>query len=79
MMNEEQMAMLAELRQNICYCHKPKRPHQTLCRPCFLSLPAAMQRSLYQRIGRGYESAYTSAKNFLDSQKAKATERGTQC
>ncbi|MEO1619300.1 MAG: hypothetical protein AAFV88_25930, partial [Planctomycetota bacterium] len=42
-------------------CDGTKPARRSFCRRCFYSLPKALQRRLYQRIGQGYESAYAEA------------------
>ena len=62
--------MLIELAGNRCQCGEAKRAKQTFCAACFATLPKGLQRRLYLRIGKGYESAYEAAVSLLRGQEA---------
>jgi hypothetical protein len=54
-----------ELIGTTCCCGQPKATKQTFCPKCYYSLPQAMQRALYRRMGEGYEEAYFRARERL--------------
>lgn len=58
--------LVRELRSTQCRCGKTKKAGETFCRGCYFSLPKGMRGLLYQRIGDGYEEAYTEAAKILD-------------
>lgn len=57
---------LKELRSNECLCGYYKKPGKSFCYRCYSRLPQDMQRSLYQRIGNGYEEALDEAVKYLE-------------
>ena len=63
-------ATIKQLREslagNVCpACSRFKQARRTVCFACWGRLPHAMGRSLYQRIGHGYEQAFASAMTAL--------------
>jgi hypothetical protein len=66
-LSPRELARLAvhELGTVQCRCARPKQPCQTFCRACYYSLAPEMRRSLYDKIGQGYEAAYVAAVNML--------------
>jgi ribosomal protein L40E len=61
---------LQQLLGNVCQgCngHKPSR--MSHCRRCYFSLPKAMQRALYKRIGEGYEAAYAESLEMIKEER----------
>jgi ribosomal protein L40E len=46
-------------------CGGTKPSRMSHCRKCYFSLPKAMRRALYRRIGEGYEAAYTESLQHL--------------
>lgn len=60
---------LADLAAPLCRCGRPKQRGFSLCRRCFWRLPKKLRRSLYARIGEGYEAAYRDAGEYLDQNK----------
>jgi len=57
--------MVDELRGTKCICGKPKKSKRTFCFACYHSLPASLQKDLYNRIGEGYEQAYDASVAYL--------------
>jgi len=55
----------SELKSDECQCGRTKKPKMSFCYICYKSLPADMQKALYQRIGDGYEEAYDEAVVYL--------------
>lgn len=53
--------LLRELKGTTCQCGADKKSMQTFCTPCFFHLPRHMRHALYDKIGEGYEEAYTAA------------------
>lgn len=54
------------LRSNVCpACNKKKKPHQSLCYPCYRRLPTDRKHDLYLDLGGGYEEAVGDAINLL--------------
>ena len=64
-MTEQQISLVNELAGTKCRCGRGKVERQTFCIRCYRSLPKEMQRSLYRRLGFGYEEAYSAATAFL--------------
>lgn len=60
------MSLIEELRSDACQCGRAKKAGRPFCLPCFRVLPAAVQKGLYRRIGRGYEAARMRADAFFD-------------
>lgn len=60
-------ALVAELRSARCRCGFPKVPARTFCGPCYWALPRGLQKGLYKKLGRGYETAYAGAAAYLDA------------
>lgn len=56
---------LRELKSDGCMCGKPKKKNFSFCWTCFQRLPEEMRKSLYRRMGRGYEEAYDAAVRYL--------------
>jgi hypothetical protein len=60
--NARPRTALSSLRSDVCpVCAGHKRTSQTMCVRDYRRLPADLQRSLYQRIGAGYEQALQAA------------------
>jgi hypothetical protein len=57
---------ILELRSEECTCGRPKRPGFAFCYECFQSLSPTTRRSLYQKIGAGYEDAFDAAVQELE-------------
>lgn len=70
----DQKFYLRELQSDQCQCDKSKGPGKSFCYSCWRKLPADIQRSLYRRIGQGYEDAYERAVVFLDRDAGEADE-----
>lgn len=56
---------LDALKSTTCICGKNEPSMKSHCRPCYFRLPRAVQRALYNRIGSGYEEAFTKSKALL--------------
>jgi hypothetical protein len=58
--------LVTSLRSTVCpSCSRGKQSGQTLCRPCWAQLKPAIGVSLYQRVGKGYEQAFSNAMKAL--------------
>ncbi len=64
----EAIRIVQELNGRTCRCGQPKGKEKTFCQKCYFSLPRIMQLSLFKRVGRGYEEAYTECVAHLKSQ-----------
>lgn len=53
------------LKSDFCYCKKRKDVKKVFCIDCFLSLPAELQRALYQKIGDGFADAVNISMFYL--------------
>lgn len=63
------------LRSNLCpACKGLKRAHNTLCPPCYRSLPYGLRNALYDRLGQGYREAIQAALAHLKKSVFYATE-----
>ncbi len=60
-MNEAQAELVRELLRKVCRCGRPKMVKQTFCGRCYKSLTTEVRRSLYRKIGEGYEEAHAKA------------------
>ncbi|MEO0966303.1 MAG: double zinc ribbon domain-containing protein [Planctomycetota bacterium] len=59
-------ALIRSLRGRLCpACGKVKRAGQTVCPACWRKLPPAFREPLYDRVGEGYEQAFTDAMRSL--------------
>lgn len=58
--------LLEELQGTTCRCGRDKKTKMTFCGRCYHQLPRRIQRSLYKRVGEGYEEAYSTAVEYLD-------------
>lgn len=76
MTTTELVVIVNELRGTLCRCGSKKAPKQTFCRRCYMRLPVKLQRALYNRVGEGYEEAYTESVEWFDKANATAAERG---
>jgi hypothetical protein len=65
MMTTEQYGMMLELRGRVCACGSDKWARTTFCGKCFHSITRDMRKALYNRIGNGYERAYSEARAEL--------------
>lgn len=57
--------LLRELQGTSCRCGRPKKEHMTFCRSCYFALSPELRKSLYRRMGVGYEEAYAEALQYL--------------
>ena len=48
-----------------CHCGSPKASGKSHCRTCYFRLPPQLQKSLYRRLGEGYEEAYNESLEVL--------------
>lgn len=48
-----------------CHCGNPKDSGRSHCRTCYFHLPPQLRKSLYRRVGEGYEEAYTESLEVL--------------
>jgi hypothetical protein len=48
-----------------CVCKGTKKVRNAFCLDCYLKLTPDMQKALYQRVGHGFEQAYSAAKEWL--------------
>ena len=48
-----------------CMCRHRKKVRHAFCLDCYLRLMPDMQKALWQRVGHGFEEAYTAAKEYL--------------
>ncbi len=62
---EQRNASWLALRAARCVCGKAKRDQHAFCLDCYLRLPPAVQKALWQRVGHGFEEAYTAAEEWL--------------
>lgn len=53
------------LESEECQCGKWKRVKMAFCYSCFKSLPGAMQRDLYRRLGDGFAENYEESAAWL--------------
>lgn len=65
MMTVEQYGMVLELRGRVCACGADKAVRMTFCGPCYFALKRDTRKALYNRIGNGYERAYSEARDEL--------------
>jgi|WetSurMetagenome_2_1015567.scaffolds.fasta_scaffold330457_3 hypothetical protein len=66
-MHFEVMTLCRSLRSERCpACGRKKKSRQTFCLECYRALPKDMKRALYNRIGQGYEQAFSDALIFLE-------------
>jgi hypothetical protein len=66
--SEDRMsAIVRELAGNRCRCGKFKVSGHSFCGSCFLSLPPLTRKSLYRKLGHGYEEAYEEASKYLEA------------
>jgi predicted amidophosphoribosyltransferase len=57
---------VSSLASELCpACGGKKKFRQTFCARCYFSLPKAMQRATYARLGSGYQEAIVDALNYL--------------
>lgn len=56
---------LEEFLSAACRCGARKRKGESFCGACYHRLPRQMQRSLYRRMGVGYEEAFDAAARLL--------------
>lgn len=66
MKNSDIQFYIKELQSEECACGEPKKRGQSFCHKCFKSLPAEMQKALYQNIWEGYGEAYDKAVVWLE-------------
>jgi hypothetical protein len=61
---------LRELKGIVCaVCGRSKGKGRSFCFSCYISLPANLQKRLYERYGAGYTENYFEAKNWLLEEK----------
>lgn len=62
----ESTQILASLKSDCCPgCGKPKKPHRSVCYPCWRKLDKATSQALYNGFGVGYEPAFDAAMKAL--------------
>lgn len=44
-----------------CVCGNKKKRGMSHCRTCYFSLPPEIRKALYNRVGQGYEEAFTAS------------------
>ncbi len=59
------MFYIDDLDGTTCQCGRPKKSRKSFCGSCYAALPMELRRSLYRRIGAGYEAAFDSAAIWL--------------
>lgn len=64
---KDRLFYIDELRSDECQCGRRKKPGHPLCGTCYFELPKDMRRDLWLPVGRGYEEAYDSAVQYLNS------------
>jgi hypothetical protein len=69
-MNLTKQQIFDALRSERCYCGGHKKVGMSHCAKCYYSLPGDIRRSLWKRMGAGYEEAYQKSVEILH---AKAT------
>jgi hypothetical protein len=75
-MSMDLKTLIDSLRSKICpACGGAKKPRNTFCSNCYLTLPKPMRVHLYDRVGDGYEEAVTAACDKL--KELSATRRGS--
>ena len=62
---EQSIDMLAS---QYCRCGKNKERKHAFCGPCYMKLPMALNKSIYQPVGQGFEDSYLAACEYLDKQ-----------
>jgi len=65
-LTKDQQWYLSQLSGEECFCDRPKKRGYAFCYSCYMKLPKNMQKDLYQKIGAGYEEAYTAAIRFME-------------
>lgn len=60
-----QLDAIEVLRSTRCICGGKKSERTAFCKGCYFSLSPETRRALYQRIGVGFEEAYTAAAEIL--------------
>lgn len=63
------MDAIQQLKSEICQCGNEKEPGKSFCLQCYRSLPPAIQKALYNRVGKGYEESYKFACKTLQEEK----------
>ncbi len=48
-----------------CVCGRAKGDRAAFCMADYFSLPYQLRQSLYSRVGRGFEEAYSAAKDII--------------
>ncbi len=54
-----------ELASEECACGRPQRERFSFCVRCYNALPTEMKKTLWQRVGQGYEQAYETCHKWL--------------
>lgn len=66
----DQAFYVRELKGEGCQCGASKKSGYSFCWSCFKSLPEEMRKSLYRKLGKGYEQAYDAAIVHLTGEEA---------
>lgn len=66
---DERLASLEQLQSTTCKCGNSKHTGASFCRSCYYKLPPIVRKSLWQRVGCGYEQAYAFACRLLKQQR----------
>lgn len=53
------------LNDERCVCGRHKKLRDAFCKDDFFGLPYELRRSLYSRVGQGFEEAYSAAKDII--------------
>lgn len=71
--------MLTSLASGVCpSCGERKNARQTFCLRCYKQLSISTQRSLYRRVGHGYEQAVLKAMDYLFCNQVHLPAEGTR-
>ena len=63
---KERMFFTETLASDECQCGRHKQPGRAVCFKCYARMPDEMRRTLYRRVGAGFEAAYEDAYKFLN-------------
>jgi hypothetical protein len=69
-----QADVIRELHSDMCPCGERKVKKTAFCAGCWKLLPPHMQKSLYQKLGQGFERAYEQAKRCIVERRKTAKE-----
>ena len=68
---QERVDCIDALKSSQCRCLRPKQRGMAFCFKCWGQLPDQIRRSLYKRIGEGFEAAYSAACDYLNTNTGK--------